>query len=142
MENSLTNIVKLLKDHRISVTPQRVEILRVLRNRYDHPSSENLYHEVRQKLPMISFNTVYKTLETFFQKGLVIKINPLHEVARYDGNTMPHSHLICTQCQQVIDMEWQWPEGLPLPCTDKFNFKIQQVSLQLFGLCHNCSSQN
>ncbi len=69
-------------------------------SRYDHPSADNIYQEVRRNLPMISFNTVYKTLETFCQLGLVIKINPLHEVARYDGNVSPHTHMVCSRCHK------------------------------------------
>ena len=81
----MENLVQKLRAQGIAVTPQRLAVLASLEQRHDHPSAEKIYQEVRRQLPAISFNTVYKTLEVLCQKGLVIKVNPLHEVARYDG---------------------------------------------------------
>ena len=133
-------LAKRLKEQHISVTPQRLEILKSIMSRYDHPSADNIYQEVRRQLPMISFNTVYKTLETFCQLGLIIKINPLHEVARYDGNVSPHTHMVCTRCHKVEDLHWHWPEEIPLPNPGTTDFKVESVAVHLFGLCQHCQS--
>lgn len=137
----METLIKKLKEHRISVTPQRLAILQAILKRYDHPSADSLYQEVRRTLPMISFNTVYKTLETFCQKGLVVKINPLHEAARYDGNVRPHGHLVCTRCNRIEDVAWEWPQDLPFPDNLGTHFKIQRVSLQFLGLCARCQGE-
>jgi Fur family transcriptional regulator, peroxide stress response regulator len=138
MKISLENLSNRLKEQHISVTPQRLEILKTIVSRYDHPSADNIYQEVRKNLPMISFNTVYKTLETFCQLGLIIKVNPLHEVARYDGNTSPHTHMICTHCHTVQDLHWHWPDEIKLPNPSAMNFKVDCVAVHLFGLCQDC----
>jgi Fur family transcriptional regulator, peroxide stress response regulator len=140
MKVSSDQLAKRLKEQHISVTPQRLEILKTIMLRYDHPSADNIYQEVRRQLPMISFNTVYKTLETFCQLGLIIKINPLHEVARYDGNVSSHSHMVCTRCQKVEDLAWQWPAEVPLPGPEATGFKVDSVAVHLFGLCPHCQS--
>ena len=140
MHISGESLSRLLKDQNISVTPQRVEILKNILERQDHPSADNIFQEVRRSLPMISFNTVYKTLETFCQLGLIKKVNPLHEVARYDGNTTPHSHLICLQCHKVEDLWWDWPAELPLPKPGDTGFQIHSAIIQFFGLCRDCQS--
>jgi Fur family peroxide stress response transcriptional regulator len=140
MNISANQLTKLLKEQHISVTPQRMEILKTIMSRYDHPSADNIYQEVRQHLPMISFNTVYKTLETFCQLGLIIKINPLHEVARYDGNVSPHTHMICNRCHKVEDLAWKWPDEVPLPSPGGPGFKVDHVAVHLFGLCSHCQS--
>lgn len=129
---------QILKQQNISVTPQRVEILRNIMARHDHPSAERIFQEVRRSLPMISFNTVYKTLETFCQLGLIMKVNPLHEVARYDGNTTPHTHMVCSRCHQVEDLFWHWPAEVPLPEPGESGFQVEAVVVQLFGLCRQC----
>jgi Fur family peroxide stress response transcriptional regulator len=140
MKVSLDHLTKRLKEQRISVTPQRLEILKTIMSRYDHPSAENIYQEVRRHLPMISFNTVYKTLETFCQLGLIIKINPLHEVARYDGNISPHTHMVCTSCHKVEDLPWEWPSEVDFPSPGTSDFKVDFVAVHLFGLCGHCQS--
>lgn len=141
MEKSAKVLSQILKQQNISVTPQRVEILKNIMERYDHPSADKIFQDVRKVLPMISFNTVYKTLETFCQLGLIVKVNPLHEVARYDGNTGPHTHLICTRCHQVEDLHWQWPKEVPLPDVGDSGFLVQSVAVQIFGLCRRCQEK-
>jgi Fur family transcriptional regulator, peroxide stress response regulator len=140
MKMSVDKLAKRLKEQHISVTPQRLEIFKNIIARYDHPSADNIYQEVRRHLPMISFNTVYKTLETFCQIGLITKINPLHEVARYDGNVSPHTHLVCRRCHKVKDHHWQWPAEVPMPNLNSSDFQVDTVAVQLFGVCQECQS--
>lgn len=134
----MENLIQQLRDQGIAVTPQRLAVMESLQHRRDHPTAENIYQEVRRKLPAISFNTVYKTLEILCQKGMVIKVNPLHEVARYDGETSSHAHLICRQCHRIVDIDWQ-PEQLPSLAPDnRHGFKVEHPSLTFWGLCSQC----
>jgi len=141
MKMTAEDLSLILKQQNISVTPQRVQILKNIMERHDHPSADNIFQEVRQALPMISFNTVYKTLETFCQLGLIMKVNPLHEVARYDGNTTPHTHLICRRCHQVEDLFWDWHTKTTLPDVSASGFQVEAVVVQLFGLCRRCQNE-
>jgi Fur family peroxide stress response transcriptional regulator len=137
----MKNLIQELRARGIAVTPQRLTVLSNLKNRRDHPSAEKIYQEVRHQLPAISFNTVYKTLEVFCQKGLVIKVNPLHEVARYDGTTGPHAHFICRQCRKIIDLDWQPPEVPSLSPQELQGLQVEHQSLSLWGLCHQCQAE-
>ena len=127
-----------LRERRIAVTPQRLAVMGALRSRRDHPTADHIYQEVRQQLPAISFNTVYKTLEVLCQKGMVIKVNPLHAVARYDGVTGQHAHLICRQCHQIVDLDWEASEVPTLPAAELHGFQIEHPSLTFWGLCPGC----
>ena len=134
----MKNLIQQLRAQGIAVTPQRLAVMDILKNRRDHPTAESIYRAVRQQLPAISFNTVYKTLEVLCQKGMVVKVNPLHEVARYDGATGHHAHLICRQCHHIIDLDWQPTEALALPAEDLQGFQIDQPTLTYWGLCPQC----
>lgn len=137
----MENLIQQLRDRGIAVTPQRLAVMHSLQHRRDHPTAENIYQEVRRQLPAISFNTVYKTLEILCQRGMVIKVNPLHEVARYDGEIGPHAHLICRQCHRIVDLDWQ-PEEFPsLAPDDQHGFLIEHPSLTFWGLCPQCQKQ-
>ena len=127
-----------LRERRIAVTPQRLAVMGALQSRRDHPSADLIYQEVRRQLPAISFNTVYKTLEILCQKGMVIKVYPLHAVARYDGATGHHAHLICRQCHQIIDLDWEDSEIPALPAAGRHGFQIEPPSLTFWGLCPRC----
>jgi len=133
----MEDLIQKLRAHGIAVTPQRLAILAFLRDRQDHPSAEKIYREVRRQLPAISFNTVYKTLEVLYLKGLVLKVNPLHEVARYDGDTHHHAHLVCQRCHLIQDLSW---EPLPLP-NGVGGFQVEQQFLTLWGLCPQCQQR-
>ncbi|MBM4295907.1 MAG: transcriptional repressor [Deltaproteobacteria bacterium] len=135
----MENLVQKLRSRGIAVTPQRLTVLAVLENRRDHPSAEKIFQEVRRQLPAISFNTVYKTLEVLHQKGLVLKVNPLHEMARYDCCTSPHAHLICRGCHRIMDADWEPPQAFPPEALQ--GFFVEQQTLTLWGLCPDCQGQ-
>ncbi|MGQ9920647.1 MAG: Fur family transcriptional regulator [Desulfobacca sp.] len=142
MQLTAEDLALILRKQNISVTPQRVQILKNIMERHDHPSADNIFQEVRRVLPMISFNTVYKTLETFCQLGLIMKVNPLHEVARYDGNTTPHAHVICRRCRQVEDLYWDRPQEIPPPDLGASGFQAESMVIQVFGLCRHCQEES
>jgi Fur family transcriptional regulator, peroxide stress response regulator len=136
----MENLIQKLRDRRIAVTPQRLAVMTALQSRRDHPTADHLYQEVRRQLPAISFNTVYKTLEVLCQRGMVIKVNPLHAVARYDSETGQHAHLICRQCHHIIDLNWDASEIPPLPAEDLQGFVVEHPSLTFWGHCPRCQS--
>ncbi len=134
----MENLVQKLRAHGIAVTPQRLAVLASLEQRRDHPSAEKIYQEIRRQLPSISFNTVYKSLEVLCQKGLIAKVNPLHEVARYDGATGSHVHLVCRRCRSIFDLKRQ-PELPWSPAPEELQgFRVEYHSLTLWGLCLRC----
>jgi Fe2+ or Zn2+ uptake regulation protein len=137
----MENLIQQLRDRGIAVTPQRLAVMSSLQNRRDHPTAENIYQEVRRQLPAISFNTVYKTLEILCQRGMVIKVNPLHEVARYDGETGPHAHLICRQCHLIVDLDWRAGKFPSLTPDNQHGFRVEHPSLTFWGLCPQCQQQ-
>jgi Fe2+ or Zn2+ uptake regulation protein len=122
----MDNLIQQLRDRKIAVTPQRLAVMAALRSRRDHPSADHI------------FNTVYKTLEVLCQQGLVIKVNPLHAVARYDGVTGQHAHLICRQCHHIIDLDWEAADVPSLPVAERHGFQVEHPSLTFWGLCPRC----
>jgi len=140
----MEDLIQKLRSHGIAVTPQRLAILASLQRRHDHPSAEKIYQEVRPQLPAISFNTVYKTLEILCRKGLILKVNPLHETARYDGETGLHAHLVCRRCHTIADLYRQPEVPANLDKKDKKaaaeiqGFRVDYQALTLWGLCPQC----
>ncbi|NLC51735.1 MAG: transcriptional repressor [Firmicutes bacterium] len=107
-----------------------------------HPSAEATYFALKERFPSISLNTVYKTLHLFASLGLITRLTPKGETARFDGNPQPHIHLICQECGQIIDLE---RENIELSTQEieeiekEHDFKVNQQQLFLYGYCTKCN---
>jgi len=123
----------------LSVTHQRLAIFEaVMANCNRHPSAEVIYQTVRERYPTISFNTIYKNLETFEELGIVVKVNPLYNEARYDVDVKPHHHLICRHCKTIIDVHDKKLDALPAPEEAESGFQVENWTVQFTGLCSDC----
>ena len=97
-------LIAALKERDFRLTPQRVELVRLIASSAGHPSAAQLYARIRRQFPTISHATVYKTLALLKELGQVLEID-LRGDSHYDGNRpQPHPHLICMQLQQ--DRGW------------------------------------
>ena len=105
MQLTHDDIRSLFKGKGLKVTPQRVAIYKALAETTCHPTASDLYHQVARDYPMISPNTVYYTLSTLREAGMVKEVNYWHDQARFDANVTPHHHLICLGCRAIVDIE-------------------------------------
>ena len=134
------DFIATLREHGLQVTYQRLAIYQALYYTKEHPSAEVIYQQVRKRFPMISLGTVYKTLEKFYELGLVQKVSPMTEVARYDAIVSPHHHLVCVKCQKIEDvMTSVVKEEVTLPEGNGFHVLRHQVLVQ--GYCPECSKK-
>lgn len=122
----------------IKLTPQRLAIMEYLDGNRDHPSAEAIYHEVRKKYPMMSFATVYNTLEALKKKGDVTELTIDPERRRYDPDTEVHHHLICVKCRRIVDIHKDF--SLHIPDEDRDSFDIVGNHIEFYGVCPECKS--
>ena len=123
------------RESRLSITPQRLAIYRALIGRKDHPSPEMIFNDVQSQFPMISFATVYKTLETFEQSGIVSKVTHLHNTLRYDPTTDQHHHIVCKKCKRIIDIDPREMESLKIPSQVTKNFTLINYTVHFNVIC-------
>lgn len=127
---------KVLGDHGLKATHQRILILEAFILSSEHPTAEMLYSQAKQKSPSLSLGTVYKTLDAFTDVGLVQKVKTDEDTVRYDAKTDSHHHIFCQKTNKIIDYEDQELEAL---LKDYFqrkqieNFEIEDVQLQVTG---------
>lgn len=130
-------LVSILREKGIQVTPQRIAILEQLKLRKDHPNAEMIFHEIKDEFPSLTLVTVYNTLQKLESSGLCLKINPLHCSARYDGNIVNHQHAICINCQKIIDVH-DASVSIKPPEWLSEEFKLMNQSVNFYGLCKSC----
>jgi Fur family peroxide stress response transcriptional regulator len=122
----------------LKLTHQRLEIYSVLSSSQDHPSAEDVYQRVRLRLPIISFDTVYRTLALFERYGVIARVHHLDDRTRYDPNRKPHYHLVCTKCKGIQDFYWPDADRLPTPPEAYDWGSIENRYLELRGVCKEC----
>ena len=98
---------------------KRDAILHYLQSVTDHPSAERVFTQLKAQIPDLSMGTVYRNLNLFKQQGLAVSVATIKGVERFDGNTGPHVHFICTSCSAVLDLtQMNVPEALQRSALD------------------------
>lgn len=119
---------------------KRNAILSYLRSTDVHPSADMVFAHLKPEIPDLSLGTVYRNLSMFRQQGTIISVGTVNGVERFDGNTHPHVHFICTGCSAVIDMP-QLPISRKMAQTAEavLGGKVDTCQLTFTGLCGVCS---
>lgn len=115
--NTKCYVVKLLTQHGITPTQQRVEIGVVLLTKYQHLSADQILERVNLESSVVSKATVYNTLGLFVTKGLVREVIVDSTKVFYDSNKQPHHHFYNVDTGTLHDIEGDKLEinGLPTP---------------------------
>lgn len=124
----------------VKATPQRIEILRLLAATTEHPDAETLYAQVSRRIPSISLDTVYRTLRTFEEKGVIARIGPGMDRARFDADTSPHHHFLCVGCGRVIDFRSPSLDAVCPPPEAAQVGRIDATHVVVRGQCAACAA--
>lgn len=124
----------------IKLTPQRLAILGYLEGNTDHPSADDIYKSVQEAFPTMSFATVYTTLETLRQRGMLAELTIDPAKKRFDPNIEKHHHLICTDCSKVVDVHKDFSLDLPAGVADGFD--VTGNHIEFYGRCSACGTKN
>lgn len=121
---------------------KRDAILEYLRSTKAHPSAETIFTALKPQIPDLAMGTVYRNLTLFKEKGLVSSVATVSGVERFDANTNPHVHFICSGCDAVIDLEtMEVPESLRQLAATCCGGSVEGCQLSFTGLCRDCTNQ-
>jgi Fur family peroxide stress response transcriptional regulator len=121
------------------MTPQRMAVLKVLIGNEEHLNVDQVYERVRPDFPMISIATIYKTISMLKEMGEVIELDLNSDKKHYDGHgPTPHPHLICTQCNDIIDIEESNLNSLSQDVAQNTGYEIKNIQVNLYGICPQC----
>lgn len=137
-EERLRDFEEVCRKEGLKVTHQRLEVFKELLNSQDHPSVENLYRRLLRKLPTISLDTVYRTLTTLEQHGLITRVQTQESQARFEGRIDNHHHVICKKCGKITDFHWELLDAAALPDEIIKWGRIERKNITLHGLCQEC----
>ena len=133
-------ILNHLRRRGYRITPQREMIIQTIAHSEKHMSAEEIFAELSKRTQATNIATVYRTLEMLWEEGLACR-NDLGEgvIVYATLEHGPHIHLVCRQCQRVIDADPQVLSPLGELFRERYNFKADLQHLSIFGLCQDCS---
>lgn len=133
---------RLCRERGLRNTVRKRAILEAVLELATHPTADQVYEAVIQDHPDISRTTVYRSLESFARLGLITKACHPGSATRYDRNIDIHHHLICLQCDAVIDISDAGLDRISIPDTSGFEFEVQDFRVQLRGICRRCRNKD
>jgi Fe2+ or Zn2+ uptake regulation protein len=134
----MDNIQAKNKPSELRMTRQRHVILEELETPGRHPTADEIYQSVRQRIPNISLGTVYRNLEILSQAGLIRKLHIGPGQKRYDTASDMHYHVRCVQCGTISDVPIEAFGDLEEAARGNSGFDISGHELEFEGLCENC----
>ena len=121
---------------------KRSAILDCLMSTDLHPSAEMVYEMLHKDNPDISMATVYRNLSRFKDQGTITSIGTVNGKERFDGNTNPHVHFICSGCSAVLDMPgMENPQALCRDAANRSGYQVDGCALTFTGLCQSCQNE-
>ncbi len=123
----------------IKRTKQRESVLSILESSEKPLSATDICSRMGKGGDTAWMSTVYRILELFLQKGIVIKTNMMNnEMAVYELNRFKHKHYaVCINCHKIITMD-NCPMEKFIPKLDEEDFYVMGHNLEIFGFCRDC----
>lgn len=129
---------KVLRDHNVQVTAQRLAVLRAVSAR-PHATADEIAEDVRAVLGAISRQAVYDALGLFAEMGIIRRIQPAKSPARFEDRVGDnHHHVICRSCGRTSDVDCVVGSRPCLSAADSSGYQIDEAEVIFWGTCPAC----
>ncbi len=126
------NAEQLLLKKGVKPTPQRVVITQYLLGTESHPTADEILDRVKNALPVsLSRATVYNTLKTLVEAGVIQEVVTEPGRSRYDANISYHHHFVDTETGAVFDIPSEVISPVKASLGEKF--QIDGYKVVFFG---------
>ena len=118
------------------MTKQQATILRVIQASPFHMTADEIYLAAKAEMPKLGIATVYRNLSSLCGAGIIRKIEIPGGPDRYDRNTKPHVHMVCTRCGEMLDCSVELEDFLNR--IEAGGAKVTGYHLQVSCICSRC----
>ncbi len=129
---------QILTEHQLKSSEQRLMILEYIGHAEFHPTADEIFQAINKEKPLLSRATVYNTLKSFVEKGVIQALDLRDHETRYDFKTEAHGHFRCNICGSIYNVDL--PDSLlelDLP-----GFTIEEHAINFRGICPACQSKD
>lgn len=120
------------------LTPQRLAILKILRDSGEHLTPLEIYQQAKQTLPGLTEATVYRTLNFLTEHGLALAAHIGSGQLVYEIAARDHHHLICRACGETREIDHDLLQTLYQEFEARTGYRIDSLHQTFFGLCPHC----
>lgn len=136
---NLQELIDRARRYGLRITRQRAMILQALCELKAHASAEAVYDRVTLHRRDMDLSTVYRTLETLHNVGIVSRTDLGHGCAEYEiVGDQPHHHLVCQHCGRTIELDDAYLAPLAESIRQDFDFDPVSTHFAIFGTCQVC----
>jgi Fe2+ or Zn2+ uptake regulation protein len=135
-----TEMALALRAHGYKLTPQRLAVLEVIQNGFEHLTPAEVLERASTIYPRLGLTTVYRTLEVLSELGFVRRVHLERGCHGYVAASCGHRHaLICQRCNRVVEFPGEENLGPFMELIEaRTGYRIENHLLQLSGLCPEC----
>lgn len=125
----------------IRTTRQRNAIAALLEDIDRFRSAQELHDELRRRGEGIGLTTVYRTLQSLADAGMVDVLRTDNGESVYrQCSTGHHHHLVCRHCGRTVEVAGPTVEAWAASTASSHGFTEVSHTLEIFGTCHSCSA--
>jgi len=120
-------------------TKQLELIWRAIKDDSSHPTADQIYDRVREKLSHISLGTVYRNLQKLVTDDK-LQVLMVGRAQHFDPLVERHQHFICESCDRVFDVMVDRQREIKPAKLPHEGFKVTSHQLAFYGVCKHCSA--
>ena len=132
-----------VRAHGLKSTQQRDLIVELFLRSSGHISIDDLLSKVRRKNPKVGYATVYRTLKLLTECGVAFERRFGDGLTRYElaDEESHHDHLICVECQSIIEFEEPRIERIQEEVAEQHGFRLLSHKHEMYGVCASCQAK-
>lgn len=133
--------IQYLRENGQRVTSERLALFEEMFAHHGHIDAEELHRSLRRRGMKISRATVYRNLDLLVECGLVTRqrLGRRRFLYEHVHSGQRHDHLVCTECGRVVEFVSPGISALQGEICKAHGFVPSRHSLQIMGLCNECS---
>jgi Fur family ferric uptake transcriptional regulator len=131
---TVESVLEQLRGLGSRVTPARRVVIEMLVDADGHLGAEELAALVKRRHPDVHLSTVYRTLDTLEELGIVQHTHLGHGPAVYHVG-VTHQHLVCEECGKVVDVPVELLDDLRASLRRRYGFQLHIGHFALLGRC-------
>ena len=103
-----------------------------------HITADELAENVQKRYPSVNISTVYRTLDTLEELGIVDHVHLGHGRAVYHLALHDHQHLYCEDCERVVELPAAKLKGFLAMVDRDYGFEVDKRHFAIVGRCKRC----